>query len=898
MSDHYSRECMPKQGSADQSPRQQRAYSHSKSINSNCTTHNKNDDRVLDEPVHNNYHPGTVDTMGDFVSDHMNPCIYLDNNRSLLNYRGDNYDGDMHNEKYDASSSSNGYWEKDFNSHTKGIFRNNNQRGVSESIVDKSTTYQSNNRRIRYSRSFDEGNDHPFPPYLDVSNLTIPVIHPCKINQPIPLGAQTIISPLASTATFHSSNRSATFPFKPASELTKFQNQISRQNSTDIDVTRSNHKNNKLPFSKNSDSIKRDAPSSLKSKHISYESPRRSASFPSDSSHHSSSSLVNNHRQSSMLETPNQLFAYSMDYMHNLLEDPLKSPEAVNSENQVDQCIRHTSEEYETSAMFPVCIDLPEDNDCWWLNDLFNHALKRFDTAVHIGEDEIEVVDSQEEMEIPEAVKEIEDCNNVEKNEEVVLPQFIGDKLVIEMKEIPTPLLSASDNPNKLSTMSLNFVKRIDHSDEARRSLDSITIAEADSFDNECITDGVVSVSRQLYDQTKNDDMNESFRRKTSSDGKPNADANDDYRKCSKQPEKSINNKEAVDHVRRTTVAITGATLVTTGVVLIPLPIIPGSLVVYGGLMILASEFEGAKKALDVVKGPLAKFLADDQEDKDAGYFDDELEEGHNDSGVLFSWKQTVSFLPDNHKWRKADIDADFTTLMGTTNINAANNGHDCGKDPNNSNSCRNDKSNGKITSQEHSTSRDATEHEKAEQAEVRARKNAMKRWMRNLLKLDSGVGDGDNDGDNSDVNSCKKDGSSDKPHAGGQDTGNINGTGESHQQGKILLRADSNCTILTSCGEEVDANGVKSDSIHYINDETGIIYAGDILDVANSKSYIRQISEDSIGSISLNVQNDSSGCRLYCRGGIGEESVGDVTNWIWTCHAGDNVVADEEVDF
>lgn len=64
-----------------------------------------------------------------------------------------------------------------------------------------------------------------------------------------------------------------------------------------------------------------------------------------------------------------------------------------------------------------------------------------------------------------------------------------------------------------------------------------------------------------------------------------------------------------IDNIRRTTVALAGGVLTVAGVACIPCPIVPGCLVVYVGLMILATEFESARKALDIVKVPIDRWL-------------------------------------------------------------------------------------------------------------------------------------------------------------------------------------------------------------------------------------------------------------------------------------------------
>ena len=115
----------------------------------------------------------------------------------------------------------------------------------------------------------------------------------------------------------------------------------------------------------------------------------------------------------------------------------------------------------------------------------------------------------------------------------------------------------------------------------------------------------------------------------------------------------------AFDHMRRTAVAITGGTLTAAGIVLIPCPIIPGCLVVYGGLAVLATEFDAAKNALDTVKEPLVKWLADD--DEDAMTNDAKSENQHNS----LTWENLIGHTPpDECNERKQDIDDDFMTLL------------------------------------------------------------------------------------------------------------------------------------------------------------------------------------------------------------------------------------------
>jgi hypothetical protein len=71
-----------------------------------------------------------------------------------------------------------------------------------------------------------------------------------------------------------------------------------------------------------------------------------------------------------------------------------------------------------------------------------------------------------------------------------------------------------------------------------------------------------------------------------------------------------IRNRPAADRVYRTAVGVTGGATVALGVALMPLPG-PGTLVALGGLAMLGTEFEGARrvnvKATAVAKAAAAK---------------------------------------------------------------------------------------------------------------------------------------------------------------------------------------------------------------------------------------------------------------------------------------------------
>mgnify|MGYP001813677892 CR=1 FL=1 len=58
---------------------------------------------------------------------------------------------------------------------------------------------------------------------------------------------------------------------------------------------------------------------------------------------------------------------------------------------------------------------------------------------------------------------------------------------------------------------------------------------------------------------------------------------------------------------RKAAVAVTGGTLVATGIVLMPLPG-PGTLIAFVGLGVLGSEFPAARRLLDRSRSAAARF--------------------------------------------------------------------------------------------------------------------------------------------------------------------------------------------------------------------------------------------------------------------------------------------------
>ena len=103
-----------------------------------------------------------------------------------------------------------------------------------------------------------------------------------------------------------------------------------------------------------------------------------------------------------------------------------------------------------------------------------------------------------------------------------------------------------------------------------------------DTINNE---DGVDSIDRVTNVQDDN----------VSKDNGNLAISEPTHHNCTQKPGKKIpqtsneSQPNALDHICQTTVTITGTTLVTTSVVLIPIPIIPQCVLVYGGLLVLVT---------------------------------------------------------------------------------------------------------------------------------------------------------------------------------------------------------------------------------------------------------------------------------------------------------------------
>lgn len=114
--------------------------------------------------------------------------------------------------------------------------------------------------------------------------------------------------------------------------------------------------------------------------------------------------------------------------------------------------------------------------------------------------------------------------------------------------------------------------------------------------------------------------------------------------------DRNTNSSLMENYYRKTKVGLAGGSIVTAGLVLIPAPVIPGILVVYGGLMVLASEFDSAKAAVETMQVPMKQLLKD-EEDPNRGIYD---------CFHVIMWEQIIGYAPETRK----ELDEDFEMIM------------------------------------------------------------------------------------------------------------------------------------------------------------------------------------------------------------------------------------------
>lgn len=242
---------------------------------------------------------------------------------------------------------------------------------------------------------------------------------------------------------------------------------------------------------------------------------------------------------------------------------------------------------------------------------------RRRSTIVQIGEDEIELVESDEEWPLDKQIRNvIEKKLGNRHNSKMSKNRSIG---TIVIEPVASLLCSSLDDdveglPHKRYLLE-DMCKLQEKVNDLR-----IEIMEQ----TEVLDDPVKRVKMEALRQRVEGVIRSDQKLAETSDGGKEscyvtADKDVDNEKNKAHSlNQSVPNNVLLGQIRRTTVAVAGGVLTVAGVVLIPCPIIPGCLIVYVGLLVLATEFEWANNALDTVKEPIEKWSLADYEEEDA----------------------------------------------------------------------------------------------------------------------------------------------------------------------------------------------------------------------------------------------------------------------------------------
>ena len=273
---------------------------------------------------------------------------------------------------------------------------------------------------------------------------------------------------------------------------------------------------------------------------------------------------------------------------------------------------------------------------------------RRLNTLVQVGEDEIECVQS---LQSHASTEELYDAMYINEEDETHSLSYCTTQ------EGPAQPKDTEEGNAKgemaIASLSFSSLEILDDLQEKQFSLDDIRILQEEMKD-----------LRAEIEQTKDLDADKRCKMETVFYQVEGAlKVNEEMIESSSGEEAESPSNEftpsAIDHVRRTTVVITGGTLTVVGAALIPCPVIPGCLILYGGLMVLATEFDSAKKALNTIKEPIEKWLDDDDMEEDPK----NAAEDENLCNSLL-WEGLVGYTPSDEKC-KNEIDDEFLAMMG-----------------------------------------------------------------------------------------------------------------------------------------------------------------------------------------------------------------------------------------
>ena len=317
---------------------------------------------------------------------------------------------------------------------------------------------------------------------------------------------------------------------------------------------------------------------------------------------------------------------------------------------------------------FPISSNPSDSDDCWWLKELEMIAKRVASTEVQIGEDEIELVESKEVESEGDNIFTLDEIDFIEEAE--VDHSISACKEDKEGSAVPIQAAIVDEGDPLYQTpipMNTDILDQQYSTDEIRILQEKIKdlrveIEQAQDLDPEMEKIFQKVEDAILIDKTTPVDTTTHMTESTCS-----TSATEDGEVAVTQSNNEPN-PSAMDQLRRTTIGITGGITTAVGVALIPCPIIPGCLVAYGGLLILATEFDAAKRALDVVKDPIDKWLTHDEDETPNPAASDKYH-----SSIF--WQELIGQTSDESNQRKNDIDDVFMTMMKSNNYSEDSSG-------------------------------------------------------------------------------------------------------------------------------------------------------------------------------------------------------------------------------
>lgn len=256
---------------------------------------------------------------------------------------------------------------------------------------------------------------------------------------------------------------------------------------------------------------------------------------------------------------------------------------------------------------------------------------RRQSTIVQVGEEEIELVESEEEapLLLDERLVDIlarsleywywnRRNSKVPRNQTLETISCTKLETRDAVKEVDTeglPLRRTRDSSEDMLALqeSMNELRlEMEHATFMDDPVKRLKIQALLQRVEETITLGQISVGEtNPLNETRNvaaDGGAKNFDR-SSMDAAAAAATVDQAHGASKDHSTTPAPNTLLDHLRRASVAVAGGALTAAGVALTPCPFVPSTLVTYLGLLLLSTEFESAQRALDAVRDPIDRLL-------------------------------------------------------------------------------------------------------------------------------------------------------------------------------------------------------------------------------------------------------------------------------------------------